>query len=165
MTVEAISRKVDAPRVPFYDNIKLAFILSLCYWRTKATTPIFKWYIHPILSGQQKRITYVSLCRSHYVHVLSTEYDLFLSLQQVENQILDAWMSVSSRLDRLILRHILKKWPVQCLPLADAPFCAPCAMNNKFLNTELAGFPSRRRTSPSRIRRRQPAAAAHQPDS
>ncbi|KAI9099953.1 TB2/DP1, HVA22 family-domain-containing protein [Phlyctochytrium arcticum] len=45
--------------VPFYYNFKLIFLLSLCYARTRATTPVFKQFVHPVLSHKRKNIEHV----------------------------------------------------------------------------------------------------------
>ncbi|KAJ3174980.1 Receptor expression-enhancing protein 2 [Geranomyces variabilis] len=44
--------------VPFYYNAKLVLLLCLCFWTTKATTPIFKSFIHPVMSRKQQKLTY-----------------------------------------------------------------------------------------------------------
>ncbi|KAJ3160248.1 Receptor expression-enhancing protein 2 [Geranomyces michiganensis] len=44
--------------VPFYYNAKLVLLLCLCFWTTKATTPIFKRFIHPVFSRKQQKLTY-----------------------------------------------------------------------------------------------------------
>ncbi|KND00213.1 uncharacterized protein SPPG_04547 [Spizellomyces punctatus DAOM BR117] len=42
--------------IPFYYNVKLLFLLALCYGRTKTTMPVFKKVIHPVLSHKRKHI-------------------------------------------------------------------------------------------------------------
>ncbi|KAJ3167047.1 Receptor expression-enhancing protein 2 [Geranomyces variabilis] len=78
--------------IPFYYNAKLAVLLYLCFRTTKATTPIFKRFIHPVMSRKQQKLTYY-------------ERSLHTSLASAQSSIASRVNSITSWLPQI-------KWPL-----------------------------------------------------